>query len=881
MASEALHGNEDSRPLRDYAVPTVNGARSSIAHPVVQANNFEIKPAIIQMIQTSVQFAGMPNDDPNAHIANFLKICDTFKQNGVSDNAIRLRLFPFSLRDKPKEWLNSLPTGTITTWDGLVQKFLAKYFPPAKTAKLRNDITTFAQFEMESLYEAWERYKDLLRKCPHHGLLVWLQVQTFYNGLRSNTRTMIDAAAGGTLMGKTPEATYELLEEIASNNYQWTSERSMPRKILGAHNVDVVTALSAQMTALSNKLEHLNVSTIQTQRQQNNPYSNTYNPGWRNHPNLSWNNTQNTLAPPPGFQPQEKKSNVEDALTQLTTNMSQFMTKTETTFQNQAASIRNLEVQVGQIANLLSSRQHGSLPSNTETNPKEQVNAIILSSDALEKMPLYAKFMKEMLSNKRKLEEHETVMLTEDCTAILQNKLPPKLKDPGSFNIPCTIGNCYFDKALCDLGASIHLMPFSVFKKLGLGEPKATTVTLQLADRSIKYPRGIVEDVLVKVDKFIFPADFIVLDMAEDIELPLILGRPFLATGRALIDVQEGKLILRVQNEQAIFNVSTPIKYPTELKECFQEDTMDIKMAKPFKDEHLSDPPDIYIIQKQSINEDASPHFRGKRPNCKKLGQEKGSSLDPNPLSTSPPIPSPVIPVIQPDKPLQFYVRKKSHPQLSQEGDTTPSNPSTIQESFSDQDPLPVPEVSDLDLPIALRKGTRNSTRYPLTHFISFHALSSSFHAFALSLSVISLPKHYQKALTHPGWWSAMKKEIKALSDRDTWDLQILPKDKEVVGCRWVFVIKYHPDGTIERLKARLVAKGFTQTYEVDYLETFSPVARLNSVRVVISLAVFHDWPLCQLDVKNVFLYGDLKEEVYMEQPSGFVARGSLAWCVN
>ena len=192
-------------------------------------------------------------------------------------------------------------------------------------------------------------------------------------------------------------------------------------------------------------------------------------------------------------------------------------------------------------------------------------------------MPLYAKFMKEMLSNKRKLEEHETVMLTEDCIAILQNKLPPKLKDPGSFNIPCTIGNCYFDKVLCDLGVSINLMPFLVFKKLGLGEPKARIVTLQLADRSIKYLRGIIEDVLVKVDKFIFPANFIVLDMAEDIELPLILGRPFLATGRALIDVQEGKLILRVQNEQVVFNVYTPIKYPTELKDCFQENTMDRK----------------------------------------------------------------------------------------------------------------------------------------------------------------------------------------------------------------------------------------------------------------------------------------------------------------
>ena len=98
---------------------------------------------------------------------------------------------------------------------------------------------------MESLYEAWERYKDLLRKCPHHGLPVWLQVQTFYNGLGSNTRTMIDAAAGGTLMGKTPEVAYELLEEMASNNYQWYSERLISKRATEVHNVDVVTALYA------------------------------------------------------------------------------------------------------------------------------------------------------------------------------------------------------------------------------------------------------------------------------------------------------------------------------------------------------------------------------------------------------------------------------------------------------------------------------------------------------------------------------------------------------------------------------------------------------------------------------------------------------------
>ena len=111
--------------------------------PPIQANNFEIKPTIIQMIQSSVQFEGLANDDLNLHNENFLEICDTFNHNGVTDDAIRLRLFPFSLNNKAKAWLTSLPPGTITSWDGLVNVFLAKYFPPAKSAKMRNDMTNF------------------------------------------------------------------------------------------------------------------------------------------------------------------------------------------------------------------------------------------------------------------------------------------------------------------------------------------------------------------------------------------------------------------------------------------------------------------------------------------------------------------------------------------------------------------------------------------------------------------------------------------------------------------------------------------------------------------------------------------------------------------
>ena len=134
----------------------------------------------------------------------------------------------------------------------------------------------------------------------------------------------------------------------------------------------------------------------------------------------------------------------------------------------------------------------------------------------LEQMLKYAKFLKEVLSNKRKLVDNEKVMLTKECNAILQRKLPPKLKNPRSFTIHCTIGDFDFHKVLCDLGKSVNLMPLSIFWKLGQGEVKPTMVCLQLVDRSIKHLRGIIEDVLIKVDKFIFPANFFVLDMEED-----------------------------------------------------------------------------------------------------------------------------------------------------------------------------------------------------------------------------------------------------------------------------------------------------------------------------------------------------------------------------
>ena len=175
-------------------------------------------------------------------------------------------------------------------------------------------------------------------------------------------------------------------------------------------------------------------------------------------------------------------------------------------------------------------------------------------------MPNYAKFLKDILSKKRKFAENGVVNLTATCSAVIQKSLLEKMQDPSSFTIPCTIGNFEFKKALWDLGASINLMPLLVIKRLGLGELTPITITLQMADITMAQLEGVLEDVLIKEGKFIFPMDFVVMDMEEDTQVPLLLERPFLATGVALIDVKSGELTLRVGEESVHFNLKKSLK---------------------------------------------------------------------------------------------------------------------------------------------------------------------------------------------------------------------------------------------------------------------------------------------------------------------------------
>ena len=196
--------------------------------------------------------------------------------------------------------------------------------------------------------------------------------------------------------------------------------------------------------------------------------------------------------------------------------------------------------------------------------------------EALVQMPKYSKFLKDLLTNRKRIEEASAVFMNEQCSAAVLNQLPRKMSDPGSLTIPCQFGNLEVCQALADSGASINIMPYSFYIKLGLPEPRPIRMAIHLANKSITFPRGLAEDLIVKVDKFVFPADFVILDIKGDDNVPLILGRPFLCTAAALVDMKDAKLTLRVGNEAITFGLDQAMQYSkTADDQAFYVDTVE------------------------------------------------------------------------------------------------------------------------------------------------------------------------------------------------------------------------------------------------------------------------------------------------------------------
>ncbi|XP_073153451.1 uncharacterized protein [Henckelia pumila] len=439
-------------------------------------NNFELKPSTIQLIQLQARLVSTSVENPYA-LERFMSICDTFKVNGVTSDAARLRLFPFSLQGEATKWLDDIPTGSITTWTELIQIFLNKYFPPTKMAKLFLDIISFKQKEGESLHTTWTRVAG----CEE-GKEGWSSRSRCFDGPECEDRR-----------SETSSGTHE--SSVSESRARESARRQQLFEVEAANFVG------------------------NQGRQLYNSYNN-YNQNWKH-------------------KQEDKKPSFEEI-------MMKYVSGTETRLQNQESMLQKLEIQMSQIATQLSTRPAGALPSNTEPNPR-CVNAIMVvtrpqseekqmdkekmmeepksseskedmcaenssKADALAQMPNYARFLKDLSRNKKKLNDLTQVTLNEECSTVLKKKLPPKSQDPGRFSISCQIGSLSFANVLCDLGSNINLMPRVLAKKL---------------------------------------------------------GRPFLAASRALVDVEKGELVLRLNNEQFVFNMLKSATESPTLKSCF------------------------------------------------------------------------------------------------------------------------------------------------------------------------------------------------------------------------------------------------------------------------------------------------------------------------
>ncbi|XP_070040890.1 uncharacterized protein [Nicotiana tomentosiformis] len=229
-----------------------------------------------------------------------------------------------------------------------------------------------------------------------------------------------------------------------------------------------------------------------------------------------------------------------------------------------------------------------------------QVNIPLI--DVLREMPGYAKMMKDLMSRKFDFQDLSTVTLTQTCSAVVTRPIAEKLSDLRSFTIPCTIGSYAFAKALCDLGASINLMPLAIYKRLGIVRARPTSMLLQLADRTVKRPSSILDDVLVHVGKFVFPSDFVIPDCRIDEKIAIILGRPFLATGKALIDCETKDLKMRLNDEETTFNVQKSMRRPSEFANCSLIEVVDVILEEEDETLNAKDPLEACLVNLDEIN---------------------------------------------------------------------------------------------------------------------------------------------------------------------------------------------------------------------------------------------------------------------------------------
>nr|GEW94783.1 reverse transcriptase domain-containing protein [Tanacetum cinerariifolium] len=488
-------------------------------------------------------------------------IISTLKFPNVPNTSIKLMLFPFSLEGAARIWLEKEPPRSIFTWDDLVSKFINQFFPPSKTTNLRNELTNFQQRFDESFSEAWDRFKDLLRACPHHGFSKLHQLDTIYNVLNSKDQDSLNFTAGGNFLDKMPPECLDIIESKSKVRY--------------SRNKSVVAKDMVKAILLDKKSQNQAPATVKAIEESCVTYGGAHS--YRNCPATNGNvyhdniqefvsqasavnyNQGNTSYRPPMipvyqlsvFQPPAYQAPAYKAPAPQTQGVSKedfpaYVKANDAVMRNMQTQGQNMQNQLTNLTELLtkfvntnsaSTLSSGTLPSNTIANPRSDLKAITTRSGVSydgPQIPPPPSFLPKVMENEPEATKdtmHPTNNESTEDNSTERTPLdgPPKevarkTGSPDKFLIPCDFLRKAECLALADIDASINLMPLSMWNKLSLPNLTLTYMNLELADRLISRPVGVAEDVYVKVGTFHFSADFVVVDFDADPRVPLFSG---------------------------------------------------------------------------------------------------------------------------------------------------------------------------------------------------------------------------------------------------------------------------------------------------------------------------------------------------------------------
>ncbi|GKB91238.1 hypothetical protein Tco_0963510 [Tanacetum coccineum] len=407
-----------------------------------------------------------------------------------------------------------LAPGTINTWDLLKKAFIQRYCPPSMTTKQLEDIHNFKQDGEESLYQAWEQYNDLLYKCPTHDINNHQKVNIFYKGLSSMNRQLLDSQ--GPIPGMRPAEALTAIQTMADHSQKW-HDGTTSRNIRSSSSKDGLAALVGCQICEGPHLDKdcpLNKEVKQVEEVR-------YGEFGRTAP-FNRSNEGNSCVGPPGYY---TKTDNRPPYYERRQSLEELLVKHQ-----EESARRSTEMEIEQLTEELCSRKE----------KYEQAKVVIVEPEG----PSSPKKIKNL---------HGISFLSNSQEENTNDQLPTKESNPRHFTLPCTISNFNFC-AMADLGSSVNVLPRNIFEYLELTNLSETEILVEMADMRKKAPLGIVRDILIKIDKFLFPFDFVILDQTPN--STVILGRPFLATVHAQISVFEKEISVRIGDERVTFNIN-------------------------------------------------------------------------------------------------------------------------------------------------------------------------------------------------------------------------------------------------------------------------------------------------------------------------------------